>query len=167
MRFSRQSLGALFLVGGLSAGAWAQSQTGERLLSILPRYDPSVRAAREAERATQVARPPEDDPNVLVLPDYVVRETKIFRPTEREVQTRAARAKEAMRVYARDMNALELALNRWHIPFITPSFAQRALADQERKERISQWQGYAHLAAVAEKVDPAGAKAIREALQRR
>ena len=48
------------------------------------------------------------------------------------------RERAAMREYARDMNGLELALNRWHIPLLMPSFAQRARANYEMKKRAEE-----------------------------
>lgn len=165
MRLTGIFFSALLVAGG-SPEVAAQTDRRERVTASLPKYDPSVRAAKEAQAAKRIARPPVDS-DVLVLPEYEVREKKLHRPNEREVLTRGERERRAMLEYARDMNALELALNRWHIPFLSASFAQRAVADQERKRFRSQMEGFAHIANVVETIDPQGAKAIRDALRRR
>ena len=88
------------------------------------------------ERRFGGAPTPED--GVVILPEFKVLEKKVAQPdAEQWMTSGAVTAREVRRAEA-EMSALELALNRWHIPLIMPSFAQRARANYESKKRAEE-----------------------------
>lgn len=115
----------------------AGERTRDALLARLPKYDPAQSAAARETAAHKVA-PPTPEDGVVVLPEFKVLEKKVAEPEPDQWMTsEAVTAREVRRAEA-DMNALELALNRWHIPLLMPSFAQRARANYEMKKRAEE-----------------------------
>lgn len=113
----------------------------------LPKYAPPAPApaadtvstvpTRDGDAPVSALPPLAEGEELLKLPDFRVTEPKIFGPDEDDWLTGAELTRKAIRLAERDMNALDLALNRWHIPLLTPSFAARARAayEQERLDR--------------------------------
>jgi hypothetical protein len=136
MRNSLRPLAAAALAA-LVCAAVATAQVSERtqqaLRERLPKFDPAKSDAARA--ANKVERPTGQEEGVTVLPDFQVLEKKVEQPdadawlASGEITRREVRRAEA------EMNALELALNRWHIPLISASFADRARANYEMKKR--------------------------------
>ena len=114
-------------------------RTQQALRDRLPRYDPAAsdaaRKARAEAAARKAAAPTETEEGVVVLPEFQVRERKMAQPSADDWLRSQEVTQKAMRAKAAEMNALEMALNRWHIPFLTPSFAARARAEYEDKKR--------------------------------
>jgi len=129
---------ALVAAAALALTAFgAGERTRDGLLATLPKFDPAKSNAARGASANKVA-PPTPEDGVVVLPEFNVIEKKVAQPgsdewlASEEVTRREVRRAEA------DMNALELALNRWHIPLLMPSFAQRARANYEMKKRAAE-----------------------------
>jgi len=119
--------------------AAAGERTANALLEVLPKFDPAKSAAAKKPEANKVERPVAQE-GVTILPDFKVLEKKPEEPkpdqwlNQKEVTRREVRRAEAA------MNPLELALNRWHIPLISPSFADRVRAEYEAKQRAEEAQ---------------------------
>jgi hypothetical protein len=105
--------------------------------SQLPKFIPPPAAGAETNLpATSLAAMAEDD-TLFVLPEFRVMERKIFEPSPDSWLTSGELTRKAVRLAEREMNSLELALNRWHIPLLTPSFAARARATY-REQQLSE-----------------------------
>lgn len=126
------------------APAPAQSErVRQAVADKLPKFSPAAPVAKESpvdEFAPAIAStlpPLAEGEQLLKLPDFRVTEPKVFGPDEDDWLTGAELTRKALRLAERDMTALDLALNRWHIPLLTPSFAARARAayEQERLDR--------------------------------
>lgn len=119
-------------------------RTNEALLSRLPKFNPAKsdaakKAAAEAAAAQPSGRTEAEEKNgVVYLPDYQVTENKVAAPREDEWRTQKELAGRAVRRLEAKMNPLEMALNRWHIPLLTPSFKARALADYEAERNAEE-----------------------------
>lgn len=120
----------------------APSRTRQAVADKLPKFNPPspatttvTESAPPAGLPTLVDAASADTPkpvgDLLILPDFRVTEPKIFGPDEDAWLTGAERTRKAVRLAEAEATALELALNRWHIPLLTPSFAARARADYE------------------------------------
>lgn len=127
---------ALVLAAAAVDAAQISERTQQALRARLPKFDPAKSDAARA--ANKVERPTGEEEGVTVLPDFQVVEKKVAQPdadawfASSEVTKREVRRAEA------EMNSLELALNRWHIPLLMPSFAQRARANYEMKKRAEE-----------------------------
>lgn len=97
----------------------------------------SVSTTTDSPPATAALAPLAEGEELLKLPDFRVTEPKIFGPDEDDWLTGPELTRKALRLAESDMTALDLALNRWHIPYLTPSFAARARAayEQQRLDR--------------------------------
>lgn len=102
----------------------------------LPKYTPPATTPPEepAAGAGSIAPTPvgEYRDELLVMPEFRVSEQKVFGPDEDDWLTGAELTRKAIRLAERDTTALDLALNRWHIPYLSPSFAARARATYEQ-----------------------------------
>lgn len=125
------------------------SRTRQAVADKLPKFNPPTPTTAPAPATTEQPQPlalggldsgdaaamPIDTPkpvgDLLILPDFRVSEPKLFGPDEDAWLTGAERTRKAVRLAEAEATALELALNRWHIPYLTPSFAARARADYE------------------------------------
>lgn len=103
----------------------------------LPKFNPAASDAARQAAANKVERPVEQE-GVTTLPDFHVVEKKTIQPSADDWLSRAEATRKAVRIAEGKMNALELALNRWHIPLLTPSFAQRARAEYEAKKEAEE-----------------------------
>jgi hypothetical protein len=110
-------------------------RTQQALRESLPKFDPAKSAA--AQPANKVERPKEEE-GITVLPDFNVVEKKVATPDPDEWLASAEVTRRETRRAEAEMNPLELALNRWHIPILMPSFAQRARANYEMKKRAEE-----------------------------
>jgi hypothetical protein len=121
----------LALILAATAGtAGAGERTREALRAVLPPFD-AVAAAPRAPAAPL----PAAEGEVVVLPEFRVVEKKVAAPEPDAWLSAEAVTRREMRRAEADMNALDLALNRWHLPFLSPSFAQRARAAYEQRRR--------------------------------
>lgn len=132
-------------------------RTNEALLSRLPKFnaaksDAAKKAAAEeaARKAASAGRTEvEQKDGIVYLPDYQVTENKVAAPradewlTDKELASRAVRRLEAK------MTPLEMALNRWHIPLLTPSFKTRAVADYEAERNAAENERLQHIVDVS------------------
>ena len=136
MRTFLRPLAALTLAA-VATLAGAGERTTENLRQRLPKFDPARAEAARRTEAGKVERPVSED-GVTVLPDFNVVEKKVTQPgadqwfSDAEVTRREVRRAEA------EMNTLELVLNRWHLPYLSPSFAERARGSYEMKKRAAE-----------------------------
>lgn len=174
----------LFVLAAVGATAQAQNtpprsseRTQQALRERLPAYNPAAsEAARKAaeERAQQRAaaaantesrvETTPDGEEIVILPEVEVRERKLTQPHPDDWLTSGEVTQKAMRLHAAGMNSLELALNRWHIPLLTPSFASRARASYETEKFRAEVTRFHELARTLDRVDPKAAKKIRDSL---
>lgn len=123
-------------------------RTNEALLSRLPKFDAAKSdaarkaaaeaAARKAAATASGNTETKEKDGVVYLPDYKVVEKKTYAPRDDEWLTGKELDKAAMRQMAAKMNSLDMALNRWHIPLLTPSFQQRARAAYEAERNAEE-----------------------------
>ena len=145
----------------------SSERTQQALRDRLPRYNPAVseaarksaeeRAQRRAAAAAAAAASAEpriettaSGEEIVVLPEVQVRDRKLAQPHPDEWLGPQELQKKAMRAHAAKMSSLELALNRWHIPLVTPSFAARARADYEAQKRAEETQRLEHIESVGQ-----------------
>lgn len=120
-----------------AAETHAGERTADSVRAVLPKFKPAPSTAAQKSDPTKVERPIAEE-GLTVLPDFQVVEKKVAEPdpdqwmSGREVTHREVRRAEAA------MSPLELALNRWHIPLLSPSFAQRVRANYETKKRAEE-----------------------------
>ena len=82
----------------------------------------------------------EDDPNVLALPKFTVKEK---RPPTHDPDvwlTNKAVQQKAMAAYKQSLTDLEWALNSWYIPLFGSSPSARARASYENQKKMSELQ---------------------------
>jgi hypothetical protein len=120
----------------VATGADAGDRTAESLRAVLPKFDPAKSAAAKTG-AGKVERPVAQE-GVTVLPDFKVTEKKVAQPTPDQWLTGAEVTRREVRRAEAAMNPLELALNRWHIPLLMPSFKDRVRAAYEEKQRAEE-----------------------------
>ncbi|MCM2274211.1 MAG: hypothetical protein NDI75_05380 [Candidatus Didemnitutus sp.] len=134
-------------------------RTQQAVRDRLPKYNPAAsdaarKAAAEAKARqkveTSTKKVNEQGEEVVVLPDFQVLDRKVAQPDPDQWLSREELAKKAMRNYAAKQNDLELALNRWHIPLLSPSFASRAMADYEAEKRREETERLEHLNKIGE-----------------
>lgn len=123
----RRSVLLALLLAAASGAAGAGERTREALRAVLPPFAPAAK--------TPDAPLPPADGEVVVLPEFRVLEKKVAAPEPDEWLSGEAVTRREMRRAEADMNALDLALNRWHLPFLSASFAQRARAAYEQRRR--------------------------------
>ncbi len=96
----------------------------------------------------------EDDPNVLALPKFTVKEK---RPPSHDPDvwlTNKAVQQKAMAAYKQSLTDLEWALNSWYIPLFGSSPSARARASYENQKQISELQHVHRLFKVISTSDP-------------
>lgn len=104
------------------------------------------------------------DPDVLVLPKFMVKEKRI--PTsdpdvwlnDRVVQQKA------MAAYKGSMSPLEWALNSWFVPLFSAPPSVRARAAYEGNKQAAEYSQLAHLAEVSKLADPKAAAQLQKAV---
>ncbi len=140
MRFLLNTLAVTCaLVSSVAASSTESSsaKVQQAVRDRLPKFNPAASAAAATTAANKVERPA-DQEGVTTLPDYQVVEKKVIQPDADDWLTKDGKSHKAMRLAESKMNNLDLALNRWHIPFLTPSFEQRAQADYEREKNAEE-----------------------------
>lgn len=123
-------------------------RTSEALLSRLPKFDASKSdaakkaaaeaAARKAAAAASGNTETTEKDGIVYLPDYSVVEKKTEQPRADEWLTGQELNRIAVRRMEAKMNPLEMALNRWHIPLLSPSFKARARAEYEAERNAEE-----------------------------
>lgn len=128
------------------------SRVRQAVREKLPKFTPPAPAPAETPPAN--ALPPlAEGEELLVLPEFRVREKKVFEPSPDAWLTGGELTRKAIRLAERDMNGLELALNRWHIPLLTPSFAARAHATYEQQRMTEELTRLQRIAELGEKLE--------------
>jgi hypothetical protein len=100
----------------------------------LPKFAPPPPPALDQPKSDGT----EDDPNVLALPKFTVKEK---RPPTHDPDvwlTDRAIQQKAMAAYKQSMTDLEWALNSWFIPLFSPPPAARARAAYENGQSLSE-----------------------------
>lgn len=125
-------------------------RTSQALLSRLPKFDAAKSDAAKkaaAEAAAQSARrtETEEKDGIVYLPDYEVVDHRTTAPREDEWLARKELAQRAVRRLEAKSTGLDLLLNRWHIPLLTPSFKARALADYEAERNAAENERLEHI----------------------
>ncbi|MBX3736307.1 MAG: hypothetical protein KF715_06460 [Candidatus Didemnitutus sp.] len=130
-------------------------RTNEALLSRLPKFNAAksdaARKAAAEEAARKAAAAPSgntettEKDGVVHLPDYKVVEKKQQELRGDDALSQQEITKKAIRLAEANMNALDMALNRWHIPFLSPSFADRARAAYEAQKNAEENERLQHV----------------------
>lgn len=133
--------------------------------ALLPKFDasqspPPAPATSSSENA---AGPIEKD-GVVIFPDYTVIEKKVAEPRADEWLKSDTITRREIRRLEADMTDLELLLNRWHIPFVSPSFGARARSRYESQRFRGEFTRFLDLARTVEQIDPRAAQELRDAL---
>jgi len=129
----------------------------QKLNSVLPKYAPPAPAA---------ATPDKPDPDMIVLPKVTVTQKKRPRLTLTEEVMMTPKsfneklAKENLGSFDRDF------LNKFTLPLFGTSAEARAREEYDRKKRDELAADVLNLAKAAEVVDPAQAKAMRDAISK-
>lgn len=123
-------------------------RTSEALLSRLPKFNPAKsdaarkaaaeEAARKAAAAASGNTETKEKDGIVYLPDYSVVEKKTEQPRADEWLSNQELNRVAVRRLEAKMNTLDMILNRWHIPLLTPSFKDRARADYEAERNAEE-----------------------------
>ena len=135
------------------------------LAAAAPKYTPPPPKPEPKPESEQVDLREVDKPKnqIIRLPKYMVREQKPVVFSERAITTDKGLADIAVRRY---ISEVDRALNRFHIPFLTGSMEDRALAMYAEDERLKNMSDLRDSAADAAKVDPAaGTYIMRESRQ--
>lgn len=101
---------------------------------------------------------------VVLLPDYRVIEKKVVEPHADDWLKGDVVTRREMRRLEADMTTLELLLNRWSIPILGPSFADRARGRYEARRFGAEFTRFLDLAKTVETFDPRAAQELRDAL---
>lgn len=155
----------LLLVACLAAAAFAQPtpaprpRLSERLLQELRTTLPAHYQPQPERKEPAVE--PAPDPDVIELPEVVVRERREARTAPDDWLSRQERAATLRRRYLASLNGPDTALNGWSVPLLTPSVAARAAAREDELRRRRAQDDLEHLARAVEAVDPAAAAALR------
>lgn len=173
MRSPRCTIVCWLAIGCLTAPLPAETPPATRLSSRmreavrarLPKFDAS-QPAPETPPTANAGNPtgPVEKDGIVIFPDYAVVEKKVAEPRADDwVQSDAITRREIRRLEA-DMTNLELLLNRWHIPLVTPSFGARARYRYETQRFRNEVTHIVDLASAVEQIDPRAAQELREAL---
>lgn len=130
-------------------------RTSEALLSRLPKFNAAKSDAAKKAAAEEAARKAAAAPSgntetvekdgVVHLPDYKVVEKKQQELRGDDALSQQEITKKAIRLAEANMNALDMALNRWHIPFLSPSFADRARSAYEAQKNAEENERLQHV----------------------
>jgi hypothetical protein len=135
------------------------------LAAAAPKYTPPPPKPEPKPEAEEIDLREVDKPKnqIIRLPKYIVQEQKPVVLTERAISTRKGLEDIAVRRY---ISEVDRALNRFHIPFLTASMQERALALYAEDERLKNMTDLRDSAADAAKLDPAaGTYIMRESRQ--
>lgn len=155
----------LLLLACLAASALAQPTPAPRP-RLSERLLQELRTTLPAHYQPQPERPdrpggPAPDPEVIELPEVVVRERREVRTAPDDWLSRQERAATLRRRYLASLNGPDTVLNSWAVPLLTPSIAARAAAREDELRRHRAQDDLEHLARAVEAVDPAAAAALR------
>jgi len=166
MRPAGFSLLCLTLAGSLAAQSNPTAQapkTSARITEIirasLPGYAPALPAP-----ATGTADAAPEDPDVLVLPKFMVKEKRV--PTgdpDVWLNPRIVQQK-AMVAYKDSMTPLEWAMNCWFVPILSAPPSVRARAAYEEHKLSEAYRQLAHIAEVGRLADPVTAAQLKKAV---
>jgi len=160
------------LIGGCVVAALAgvplPAELSVRIRTLImadtPKFvPPPPEAPPESARPLGRPAPLSDDP-LVTLPEFRVDESPLARADPDRLLSTKGLQEKALGDYRKSMTDLEWALNRWHIPLVTPSAKARAMA---RHENLRIQRELVRLSDVASSValtDPAGAKKLRRDL---
>jgi hypothetical protein len=95
-----------------------------------------------------------DDPNVLVLPKFTVKEKRPPTHDPDAWLTDRAIQQKAMAAYKQSLTDLEWALNSWYIPLFGSSPSARARGSYEYQKKMSELRGAHRLFKVISTTDP-------------
>ncbi|MDP2138234.1 MAG: hypothetical protein Q8J74_10295 [Candidatus Didemnitutus sp.] len=135
--FNTLTAACVLLAAVASASETSSDRVQQSVRDRLPKFNPAASDAARQAAANKVERPSEQE-GVTTLPDFQVVEKKVTQPSADDWLSRAEATRKAVRIAEGKMNILELALNRWHIPLLTPSFAQRARAEYEAQKNAEE-----------------------------
>jgi hypothetical protein len=149
----------IFVVAGPLAAqepaeASPERKTSARLTQeirvVLPRFTPPPPPVLDQPKGDAT----EDDPNVLALPKFTVKEK---RPPSHDPDvwlTNKAVQQKAMAAYKQSLTDLEWALNSWYIPLFGSPPSARARAAYENRKKMSEHQNVHRLFKVISASDP-------------
>jgi hypothetical protein len=112
-------------------------ETRAKIMASFPAYHPNPPEEKKTGSPVGEPAPLSDDPLVR-LPRYYVDESRLAQADPDALLTRKALNQKAMVEYHSRMNALEWALNSWHIPFLTPSAQARANAEYDDRKSTAE-----------------------------
>lgn len=159
LRLARVFYGCLLLTAALMARAELSPQTRAKINAAFPAYHPNPPEPKKVE--TSPVGEPHDDSDVVKLPRFYVEDSRLGRADSDVLLTRKAREEKALSRYLAGMNPLELLLNAWNIPFLTPSAKARASADADGEKMRAKFEStYSSIEAIS-KIDPDYAKKVQ------
>lgn len=149
-------------------GVPLQAELSARMRSLImaesPKFvPPPPEPPKEPGSSIGTPAPLSDDP-LVKLPEYRVDESPLARTDPDRLLSGKGLQEKALADYRRSMTDLEWALNRWHIPLITPSAKARAMARYENLRIVRELVRLNDVAGSVGLVDPAGAKKLRRDL---
>ena len=103
------------------------------------------------------------NPDVLELPKMVIKQKPRPRLTPEIMVTRQAFGEELAKL---KFSALDQALNKFTLPLFGTSIAERALEEHEREKKAQLAADTTVIAKAVEQIDPAEAKALKDAAAR-
>ncbi len=103
------------------------------------------------------------DPDVLELPKMVIKQKPRPRLTPEIMVTRQGFGEDLAKL---KFSALDQALNKFTLPLFGTSVAERALEEHEREKKAQLAADTAVIAKAVEQIDPAEAKALKDAAAR-
>jgi hypothetical protein len=141
------------------------------ITAALPKYDPTPAPAAPAEpKPGDPVKPvtPEDiaraanpdNADLLVLPKMTVKQRPRPRLTPEVVFTKQQLGSELAK---KKFSELDQILNKFTLPLFGTSLASQALEDYQREKNIQMRDDVKQISGALDKVDPAEAKALREA----
>lgn len=139
-------------------------RTRQALRDRLPGFSPPPTAATP-EKSAAVLPARSEGEEILHLPEFRVQERRLAQPAPDDWLSGAELTRKAIRLAERDMNLLDLALNRWHIPLLTPSFAARARGAYEQQRLQTELQRLNDLAELGGKLTPRPAPSARPTIK--
>jgi hypothetical protein len=126
------------------------------LAASMPKYNPPPKSKPEDDVDSREVDKPKN--GIIRLPKYTVQERKppVFR--ERDIYTAGGLADLARKRY---ITRLDLAMNRFYIPFLSSSPEERALAMYAEDERLNNMSDLKDVARTVGQTDAAGSRYIK------
>jgi hypothetical protein len=159
-----------------SASVAPSAAVSTKIMAALPKYDPTPAPAPATPAEPKPGDPvkvttPEDiakaanpdNADLFVLPTMVVRHKRRPRLTPDMVMTK----QEMGATYAKqNYSELDQALNKYTLPLFGTSLDARAYEDYQRMKNSQMQQDVNSLAKTVQQIDPAEAKALRDAVSK-